>query len=439
MFHEFLNGKYQMNNETKMLKGTLLLFAVLSLMVVNAVDSKAKGTSCEQTVHGNKVIAADAKEYLCSIMPTRETIDNFITGEKGPEHFSKGEVFKYDAELGWVHSKAIGSAGVDGSKVFYRYQADGTRKAVHFSDLPSRIHCYGDSFTHCSQTSDGETWEEYLAAHIQEPVSNYGVGGYGVYQAYRRMLKIEKENPAKYIILNIWDDDHFRSLDAWRLIRFGRPGSRCGFTLPHLRVDVQKGICEEKENLIQKADDLYKLLDEEFVYETFKDDPILQMVLASQAGGKISKELLKPLAVSFGIPGEKTANTDAARQIKKIHTEAALFATKNIISWTEEFAKKNDKKLMIILSFSYGNVRANLQGKPRFDQDLVDWLKDKPYPVIDMRDAFREEYRNCNGDIDTFLKPYYNGHHSPRGNFFTAWAMKDKVVEWLDPTPLPYR
>ena len=61
-----------------------------------------------------------------------------------------------------------------------------------------------------------------MAAHIQEPIRNYGVGGYGVYQAYLRMLKVEKADPVRHVILNIWDDDHYRNLDSWRSIRFGQ-------------------------------------------------------------------------------------------------------------------------------------------------------------------------------------------------------------------------
>jgi hypothetical protein len=91
----------------------------------------------------------------------------------------------YDAELSWVHSSAVQSNGVDDSKTFYHYEADGARKVVNFPGKPCRIHAYGNSFTHCDQVNDNGIWEEYLAAHLQEPVRNYGVGGYGVYQAYR--------------------------------------------------------------------------------------------------------------------------------------------------------------------------------------------------------------------------------------------------------------
>ena len=380
-----------------------------------------------------------ARAYLRSIKLSRQRVEDFITGEYGPRDKRPGEIFQYDSELGWVHHEAIGSTGVDGSKVFYNYESDGARKVIHFPGQPSRIRTYGNSFTHCSQANNNETWEEYLAAHIQEPVRNYGVGGYGVYQAYRRMLKVERQIPGGTIILNIWDDDHYRNLDAWRSIRFGY-GSRCGFTLPHLRVDVAKGRCEQMENISKTPNDLYKLCDEDYLWRTFKDDPVLKMVMAARrGGGKISAELVNPVAVTFGIPDEKIADTETAKKIKQIHTEAALFASRNIVVWAEEFAEEAGKKLLIMLSFGRGNIAADLSGKPRFDQDFVDWLKEKSYPVIDMRDAFAADYKRYKIDVDQYLKPFYNGHHTPRGNFFTAWAIKDRIVQWLNPKPKPYR
>ncbi len=380
-----------------------------------------------------------ARAYLRSIMPSRQRIEDFITGEYGPRDQRPGEVFQYDSELGWIHHEAVGSTGVDGSKVFYDYESDGARKVVNFPDQSSRIRTYGNSFTHCSQANNNETWEEYLAAHIQEPVRNYGVGGYSVYQAYRRMLKVEKQLSGGYVILNIWDDDHYRNLDAWRSIRFGY-GSRCGFTLPHLKVDVAKGSCKQIENISRTPEDLYKLCDEDYLWRTFKDDSILKMVMAAREGGKdISDELINPVAVTFGIPDEKMADTETAKKLKKIHTEAALFATQNVVTWAEEFAKETGKKLMIMLSFGSGNIARHLSGEQPFDQGFVDWLKDKSYPVIDMRDVFAADYAKYKIDIDQYLVPFYNGHHTPRGNFFTAWAIKDRLTQWLNPKPLPYR
>lgn len=49
---------------------------------------------------------------------------------------------------------------------------------------------FGDSFTHCDEVKDAETWEERLAVLLQKNVYNFGVGGYGTDQAYLKFLSV---------------------------------------------------------------------------------------------------------------------------------------------------------------------------------------------------------------------------------------------------------
>src|SRR5262249_38380789 len=160
----------------------------------------------------------------------------------------------------------------------------------------------------------------------------------------------EKKRQGGYVILNIYDDDHFRNLDAWRTIRMGY-FSMCGYTLPHLRVDVAKGVCEPVENLLNKPADVYRLTDEEFTYKTFKDDPVLRTVLAASSKGKQAQQLADPVAAGFGIPKERFTDVEAAERVRKAHTAAALFATRHVVTWAEEFCAKAGKKFMLVLSF----------------------------------------------------------------------------------------
>ena len=81
---------------------------------------------------------------------------------------------------------------IEDSYTLAHYEPTGERRMLNYADQPCRINTYGNSFTQCQQVSDGETWQEYLAAHMGEPIRNFGIGGYGVYQAYRRMLREEK-------------------------------------------------------------------------------------------------------------------------------------------------------------------------------------------------------------------------------------------------------
>jgi hypothetical protein len=411
-------------------------FLLASAGTAAAFLTSKKSTAHEKAFTGKQDLV---KKYLHSLRPTKEQVKNFLLTTQGSENLSRNDGWTFDPKLGWVLCDSIRGRSVDGSKGIYRYEADGARKVVNFPDRPCRIHTYGNSFTHCDQVSDGETWQEYLAAHLQEPIRNYGVGGYGVYQAFLRMKKVEKQNPAEYIILNIWDDDHYRNLESWRAIRFGAR-TPCGYTLPFLKVNIEKNQCREIDNICQQPEKVYLLGDEQFVWENFHDDPVLITSLARRLPEKdITPEMVRAVEESFGFPENSYSNLPPKQRIHKMHTEAALFATKNIVTWTEQFTQKTGKKMILILSFGSGNIHAALADRPRFDQTFVDSLKNKSYPVIDMRDAFKSEFQNYKGDIRQFLKKYYIGHHNPAGNFFFAWAIKNRIVNWLNPIPRPYR
>ena len=383
-------------------------------------------------------LSDEARDYLKSIMPTREMVDHFAR-----RHDADAEVpvdlggimcnnakSTYDAELGWVLCDGFRGGSVDGSRGFYAYDpADGARRVVNFPDRACRVHTYGNSFTHCDQVSDGETWQEFLAAHLQEPIRNYGIGGYSVYQAYRRMRVTEASHPAEYIILNVWDDDHFRNLDAWRSIRMGRQGR---FTLPHLRVNLDAQSCEERENLCQTADALYKLCDEAWLWETFANDPVLNAVMARRGHGDG-----RSAAAAFGASDLANSGSDAV--VYQAQTEAALFATRSVIEKTAAFCEANGTKLLVLLSFSRRSVKQALKNERLFDQTFLDWLSATDYNWLDLRDAFREDFARHKVGVDAYLDPLYIGHHTPKGNFLFAWALKDRIVDWLDEKPLPYR
>lgn len=360
------------------------------------------------------------EEHLKSIVPSRDQVERFISREIFDEPGPGNQGWTYDSDLGWVLKDSCRDDGLDGSRTFYRYEKGGCRRRLNCAERPCRIHAYGDSFTHCDQVNDGETWEEYLAAHIREPIVNLGVGGYGVYQAYLRMMRHEAREPAGYVILNIWHDDHFRSLDSWRAIRFGFRTS-CGFTLPYLKVDPERGEIVEQKNLCPTAQDVFNLTDPDFVVRTFRDDPVLNdMQVAGHDAGQ---------GGVYARPSAMTPNL----------VRAALLASERILGWFQRETAKRGQKFMLVLSHGYEIVRAELAGEPRWDGSFVDAVRGQPYPVLDLRDAHREEFARTKMAPDEYLKPYYIGHYSPAGNHFFARALKNAIVDWLDPKPEPYR
>ena len=137
------------------------------------------------------------RDFAKRVVLKRETLDWFLDPVKP-------NWAKFDPELGYVLRDCKQKDGMDGAWTVYRYNKKyGHRKLINYPDHPCRVNTYGDSFTQCHQVSDGETWQEYLAAHLGEPIRNFGVGGYGVYQAYRRMLRMEKTEVGTPYVLSL--------------------------------------------------------------------------------------------------------------------------------------------------------------------------------------------------------------------------------------------
>ena len=140
---------------------------------------------------------------------------------------------KFDSVLGYTHCEYSVRDGIDDCHTIHRMGADGARFSPSAHGRPYRINTYGNSFTHCDQVSDGETWQGYLAAHLGEPIRNLGTGGHGVYQAWRRMEREESSpHAAEHIILNLFEDDHRRSVMSWRYIDLWKAGTRAAAARP---------------------------------------------------------------------------------------------------------------------------------------------------------------------------------------------------------------
>jgi hypothetical protein len=89
-------------------------------------------------------------------------------------------------------------------------------------------------------------------------------------------------------------------------------------------------------------------------------------------------------------------------------------------------------------SSSVESVVRACEDRPRPDQKMVDFLKACQIPFVDGLEKHREDYRNFRLSAEDYAKRYYIGHYNPRGNHFFAFAIKDAVVDWLDPKPPAY-
>jgi hypothetical protein len=363
---------------------------------------------------------------------------------------------RFDPDLGYVPSDVVLKDGMDHSHSTYSYEPGGQRKMVNYPDRPCRINTYGDSFTQSQQVSDGETWEEKVAAHIGEPIRNFGCGGYGVYQSYRRALLVEATDiAAEYVILNIWDDDHVRNLDAARWIRSAwnqrnLPRDQTwplhGLPWPHLRYDLDKGEFVELPGRCRTEDELRRLADPERFYEAFKDDTIVHLFTV-MTGGEAPVEELEAIAEVFGVEVNLRDPDKREKDARKLQIAYGFRSTEYMLGKMRAWAEERNKKLMILLSYGQGNICNFVETGSRFDQEFVEYLDTNDVLYVDTLVKAAEDSKAYNLSCRDYLARLYIqaagaavfGHYSPAGNHFFAFSVKSEIVDWLDPKPPAYR
>jgi len=354
---------------------------------------------------------------------------------------------RFDPELGYVLGNFLPTDGIDGSATISTARPDGARTSFMYADRPCRINTYGDSFTQCHQVSDGETWQEYLAAHLGEPIRNFGMGGYGAYQAYRRMVREERtDHGAKYLIFYIWGDDHIRSLLRCRhaLIYpwWDDQGGRMFHNnfWPNLEMDLGTGRFVEEENLLPTPESLYRMCDPEWMVEHLKDDLALQLY-AFKLGSirDLDRVPIDKLAARLDYPTNWGDGASLRSQAGELLNRYSLRATRLVLEKARRFADEHGKKLMVVLFDPSRALDQMRRGEKRYDQEIVDYLAAGGFNVFDMNEVHLKDYGRSRLPYGQYLKQFFIGHYNPRGNHFFAYSIKGKVVEWLEPRPITYR
>lgn len=421
------------------LRASSIALGPLSIAATNplpALETKYQAGVTERTNMQEAI-----RQFLNRVTCRREEVDVFLD-PKRPNWA------RFDPELGYVLRDNILKDGVDGSRTITSYQKSGERTSINYAHRPCRINTYGNSFTQCHQVSDGETWQEYLAAHIGEPIRNFGVGGYGVYQAYRRMLR-EEAGPlaSEYLILNVWGvDDHFRSMDSWRWLRIAEwfrtfPGHVFMFQgnpWVYVRLDSNTGQLIEMEHTFTTPESLYRLTDRDFVYEHFKDDLVVKLLVTEHDGAVADRDELTSWAQLLNVQADLSSAEATAATARAVHLQYALHTGTHIVDKAEAFARANNKKLMVLLSYDSGTVMRACEGQPRADRNFVDSLGEKNILFVDALTKHVQDFKAFKLTPKEYVDRLYNAHYNPQGNHFFAFAIKGALVNWLEPKPPAY-
>ncbi|HEY8787607.1 MAG TPA: hypothetical protein VIM10_00520 [Actinopolymorphaceae bacterium] len=392
-------------------------------------------------------------DHLAGSAWSRDDVDYFL--DPGRPSWAR-----FDGLTGYVPSDIVIRDGVDGAYTLNSYEDLGpaaaadpshrpiARRMINYRDQNCRVNTYGDSFTQCHQVSDGETWQEALAAHLGEPIRNFGVGGYGVYQAFCRMRAIElASHGTEFVVLNIFDDDHVRNVDAARWFRISTFRTAMGDGLrpmlhanpwAHLRIDRSTGTFVEHPNLLSTPDSLYSLCDPDFLVDTFGQDPVVVLDCLSRGLDVDDVTPLEELAEVIGHPTDLRSG-DVATAAGDLLLAYGLASTLATMAMVRSLIAQRGKRLLVMLSYSSESVIDALEGQPRFDQVLLDDLSVHGDTVADGLAAHVRDFASFSLAPAQYCRRYFNGHYTPTGNQFFAFAVKDALVDWLDPTPIAYR
>jgi hypothetical protein len=394
------------------------------------------------------------EQYLRESAVSRDVIDRFVHRP----HWAR-----FDPELGYVLHNSLVQAGVDDSRTIETFRSDGARSRFVYGGRKPRINAYGDSFTECNQVSDGETWQEYLAGHFGEPVGNFGVGGHGVYQAYRRMLRVEQTaDGAEYVILYVWGDDPARSVMRCRWVQsypWHTPASLAqglfnGNPWAHMEIDLETGSLVEMPNPLSTPESLYAMCDPEWMVEHLRDDLATQLAVFAgepyygQPGkiGELDRPKVERLAEVLDFPFDWGTGSDLRKQAEMLLNRYGQRATIFTLEQAAAFTRAAGKTLLLVLNYTArtdhfrGSVVA--WDGVRRDQEILDHVATTSIPLFDMNDVHQREFDQAGGSYHEYLSRYMvggDGHYNPRGNHFFAYTIKDKLLDLLDPKPLPYQ
>jgi lysophospholipase L1-like esterase len=171
------------------------------------------------------------RPYTLPVASTTDKIDAYLE--------SSTSYVIYDPDLGWTIRS--NSESLDG---LYKANSAGLRAEVDYDLSPQpevvRIAIFGDSFTHGTDVPFGDSWGQRLEALLNErgldvEVLNFGVGGYGMDQAFLRWQHQGSSYSPDIVLFGFQPENVYRNFNTFRPFYFR--GSAIPFTKPRFALD----------------------------------------------------------------------------------------------------------------------------------------------------------------------------------------------------------
>jgi len=318
----------------------------------------------------------------------------------------------YDSELGWVRHP-----GTKKESEQYSINERGARENPGHESLSVKISTYGDSFCFCRQNKDNETWQWFLSEHTKSNVLNFGVGNYGIDQAYLRLKREFPKNKSKVIVMCVVPSTIVRILCVWK--HYNEYGNVLGFKP---RFEIENGELKEVKNImdskdkfnqlneflpvIQKHDYFYKtkfkkeMIRFPYIYHILKNSrrnlPLIYYVITKQ----IEKAMMKIMDINLELRVNLFKDGEATDLIQKI------------IDLFVKYAKEQNVKPILLIVPQKDDIDF-IRRNGHFYVDVFKF-PDSYLKVIDMYDVFIN-FEDIYSDDNK-----YGGHPNKKGNELIA-------------------
>lgn len=331
---------------------------------------------------------------------------------------NRPRMLSFDAALGWTYAHVptdtapeINPAGLRGRRVYTPRPSPGK----------IRVAAFGDSFVYGNEVTWQDSWPLLVEqADTSLEVLNYGVGGYGVDQAFLRFQREGRALAPQLVLICFVTDDLRRVVNVFRpYIGSGEPP----LVKPRFKFD-ERGALELLPSPMPTVDGFKPLLDdprlaralgandqwyEPLMYENPLYDWSATMRLGATAWLRIANRYVR---------GERMYKGDEFNtESEAFRLQLAIFA-----AFRDSVAAAGLVPVVVFLP-DRSSVTARSAGKRTLYAPLADSLTVRGISYIDAMDAFAERIGDT--PIESWFMP--GGHYSRAGNLIVAHWLAARI------------
>jgi hypothetical protein len=334
----------------------------------------------------------------------RRLIAGFI--ERG-----KGAQVDHDPVLGWVDLREANSAGMRDMLDYARHPPPGR----------IRVAAFGDSFTYGAGVDLADSWGRQLTAIDPTlEVLNYGVGGYGLDQAYLRYLGVGASFRPHVVLIGYMSENISRHVNVFRPL-YSDLYSGNIFTKPRFLVrdktlvllpNPLPTVASYRDFLTNDRSMLRRLCRVDHHCNTGYDSTVFDFMPSVRVLRLFGHQIMRRMrGDEIFVHGVYNPASEAYR------------VTASILENFHCAVLKDDALPIIVIFADLIDQRRSRRGEPRRYAVLLEHLRGRGYRVIDLLEALQRQ--EASHEIADLVVAW--GHYSPLGSRIVAEYLVERL------------